>query len=257
MKEVDQTRKPNYPIESVDNALKLLLLFTEQKSIGVSEASKLIGVAASTAHRLLSMLQYYGFVSQNPKTRSYEVGSALINIGLSTVRDMDIRTIARPFMEDLRSEVGETVNLAILQGKNVLFIETIQSLQVLRVGDRTGITLPAHCTASGKALLADLPLARLHELFPDERLFGLTPNSLTSREALECELTRVRERGYATNFEESEPDVSAISTAIRDPLSRYRASLSVSVPSTRLHEDLIERIAEETIRSASQISNRF
>jgi DNA-binding IclR family transcriptional regulator len=257
MKDVDQTRKPNYPIESVDNALKLLLLFTEQKSISVSEASKLIGVAASTAHRLLSMLQYYGFVSQNPKTRSYEAGSVLINIGLSTVRDMDIRSIARPFMEELMSEVGETVHLTILQGKNVLFIETIQSLKVLRVGDRTGISLPAHCTASGKALLADLPLERLHELFPDELLFGLTPNSLTSREALECELAQVRERGYATNFEESEPDVSAISAAIHDPLSRFRASLTVSAPSTRLHEDVIEDIAKATIRSAFQISNRI
>ena len=253
MKDVDSTRKPNYPIESVDNALKLLLLFAEQKSITVSEASRSIGVAPSTAHRLLSMLQYYGFVSQNPTTRSYEAGSALINLGLSVVRDMDIRSLARPFMEELRSEVGETVHLTILQGKNVLFIETVESLQALRVGDRTGISLPAHCTASGKALLADLPLERLHELFPSERLSGLTPNSLTSREALERELNLVREHGYATNFEESEPDVSAIAAVIHGRMSRLKTSLTVSAPSTRFHEDQVVRIAEATVRTAVEI----
>ncbi len=223
MKDVDVARKPNYPIESVDNALKLLLLFAEQKAMSVSEASRAIGVAPSTAHRLLSMLQYYDFVVQNPTTRFYEAGPTLLNLGLAVVREMDIRRLARPFMEELRSEVGETVHLTILQGKNVLFIETVESFQALRVGDRTGISLPAHCTASGKALLAELSLERLHELFPSEQLAGLTPRSLTSREALERELSQVCERGYATNFDESEPDVSAISVAIHDRLSRIQS----------------------------------
>ena len=257
MKDVDVTRKPNYPIESVDNALKLLLLFAEQKSISVSEASRAIGVAPSTAHRLLSMLQYHEFVSQNPTTRSYEAGPSLLNLGLSVVRDMDIRRIARPFMEELRSEVGETVHLTILQGKNVLFIESVESLQALRVGDRTGISLPAHCTASGKALLAELPLERFYELFPDEQLTGITPRSLTSREALERELALVRERGYATNFEESEPDVSAISAAIHDRLARLRASLAVSAPSTRLPENLVAQIAAAAMRTAAEIGKRL
>jgi IclR family acetate operon transcriptional repressor len=257
MKEVERTRKPNYPIESVDNALKLLLLFAEQKAISVSEASRSIGVAPSTAHRLLSMLQYYDFVCQNPATRLYEAGPTLINMGLSVVRDMDIRRIARPFMEELRSEVGETIQLTILQGKNVLFIETIESFQALRVGNRTGISLPAHCTAAGKVLLAELSLERLMQLFPDEQLVGLTPRSLTSREALVQELAQVRACGYATNFEESEPDVSAVAAAIHDRLSRLQASLTVSAPSTRLPRDRVEEIAAATIRTAAEIGKRL
>lgn len=257
MKEAERTRKPNYPIESVDNALKLLLLFAEQKAISVSEASRAIGVAPSTAHRLLSMLQYYDFVCQNPTTRSYEAGPTLINMGLSVVRDMDIRRLARPFMEELRSEVGETIQLTILQGKNVLFIETVESHQALRVGNRTGISLPAHCTAAGKVLLAELPLERLYELFPNEQLTGLTSHSLTSREALVGELARVRTCGYATNFEESEPDVSAVSAAIHDRLSRLRASLTVSAPSTRLSTDRVADIAAVTMHTAAEIGKRL
>jgi DNA-binding IclR family transcriptional regulator len=100
-------------------------------------------------------------------------------------------------------------------------------------------------------------LERLYELFPDEQLVGLTPHSLTSREALERELSQVRECGYATNFEESEPDVSAISAAIHDRLSRLRASLTVSVPSTRLPEDLIAHMAAATMRTAADIGKQL
>src|SRR6266487_3789952 len=101
MKNNDPTKKPNYPIESVDNALKLLLLFREQKSISVSEASKLMDVAPSTAHRLLSMLQYHGFVSQDPSTRTYVAGPALIDVGLSLLREWKFGGLAGPLLENL------------------------------------------------------------------------------------------------------------------------------------------------------------
>src|SRR5581483_2101766 len=126
MKNTEPARKPNYPIESVDNALQLLLLFRKHKAISVSEASRMIEVAPSTAHRLLAMLQYHGFVSQDPTTRLYAAGPALIDIGLSVIRGMDLRGQALPFMHQLCQEVGETVHLAVLQGSMVLFLESIE-----------------------------------------------------------------------------------------------------------------------------------
>ncbi len=257
MRNNDPTKKPNYPIESVDNALKLLLLFREQKSISVSEASKLMDVAPSTAHRLLSMLQYHGFVSQDPSTRTYVAGPALIDVGLSVVREMEIRGLARPFMEKLRLEVGETVHLAILQGPNILFLESVESPKVLRVADRTGISLPAPCTAAGKALLAELPLEELRVLFPSQELLRLTPSSLRTRDELERELQQVRELGYATNHDESEPNVSAVASVVRDNLLQPRASITVSAPISRLKEELVSSIAEATMRTAREISQRI
>jgi DNA-binding IclR family transcriptional regulator len=131
------------------------------------------------------------------------------------------------------------------------------STSVLKIPWR-GTNVPLiHCTASGKGLLAELPLERLHELFPDEQLVGLTAHSLTNREVLERELSQVRERGYATNFDESEPDVSAISAAIHDRHSRLRASLTVSAPSTRLQKDLVDQIAAATMRTVAAIGKRL
>src|SRR3954451_6402279 len=105
--------KPNYPVESVDRALALLLLLGERKSMSVSEASRAVGVAPSTAHRLLAALQYRGFVAQDPSTRAAGRGPVLLELGLSVVRGLDIRAQARPVMERLVREVGETAHLAI------------------------------------------------------------------------------------------------------------------------------------------------
>ena len=106
---------PNYPIGSVSNALRLLLMFREDPLIRVSEASSALGVAPSTAHRLLAMLEYHGFVQQDPATRGYRAGPAVIDIGLSAVRSIDVRSHLLPYMERLCDEVDETVQLMVLE----------------------------------------------------------------------------------------------------------------------------------------------
>jgi DNA-binding IclR family transcriptional regulator len=109
-------KPPNYPIESVDNALRLLLSLLERQSMTVSDASELLGVAPSTAHRLLAMLQYRGFVDQDKLTKRYRSGPVLLKLGLTAVRQMDLRQHARPVLERLSKEIAETVNLVVLQG---------------------------------------------------------------------------------------------------------------------------------------------
>ncbi|HZR39895.1 MAG TPA: IclR family transcriptional regulator [Ktedonobacteraceae bacterium] len=253
MKNTEPARKPNYPIESVDNALQLLLLFRKHKAISVSEASRMIEVAPSTAHRLLAMLQYHGFVSQDPTTRLYAAGPALIDIGLSVIRGMDLRGQALPFMQQLCQEVGETVHLAVLQGSMVLFLESIECEKVIRVSSRIGVSLPACCTAAGKAMLAEISLERLHELYAESELPTLTPHSLRTRADLECELQCVRERGYATNFEESEPDLSALAAVILDRHGQARASITVSAPVSRMNDEQVVRIAQAMLCTAARI----
>ncbi len=215
----------------------------------------MIEVAPSTAHRLLAMLQYHGFVSQDPTTRWYAAGPALINIGLSVVRGMDIRGQALPFMQQLSQDVGETVHLAILQGRDILFLESIESEKVIRVSSRIGVYLPAYATAAGKVLLAELPLERLHELYPESELPSLTLHTPLTRADLESELQRVREHGYATNFEESEQDLSAVAAAVRDRHGQAKASITVSAPASRMNEEQVGRIVQATLRTVARISD--
>ncbi len=244
---------PNYPIESVDNALKLLRMLRDRSHIRVSEAGSAIGVARSTAHRLLAMLQHHGFVRQDPFSRAYVVGPALLDFGLAMLRDRDIRTHARPFLEALSRETGETVHLITLQGREVLFLDCVESTKAVRVGNRTGLLLPAHCTSAGKTLLAALPPNRFRVLYPEERLAGLTRRSIRTRARLEREVRLVRTRGYATNFGESEEDVGSVGVLIQDRQRTPRAALSVAAPTSRLTNKSISTMTKAAFRSAATI----
>jgi DNA-binding IclR family transcriptional regulator len=231
--------RPAYPITSVDNALRLLTLFREHERVRLSEAKEHLGVAHSTAHRLLAMLAYHDFVRQEPDSRVYVAGPALVEIGLTAVRTMDIRRYARPILEELAARFEETVHLAGLEGGMVRYLDAVESPRMLRVAARTGTALPANCTASGKAMLAELPDQEVLSLFPgDAALPGQTGRSITDRAAFISELRRVRERGFALNEGESEEGVASVAVPVPGPHHRPVAALTVSGPLSRLSGDL-------------------
>jgi IclR family transcriptional regulator, acetate operon repressor len=233
---VRTTREPKHPIGSVDNALKLLLMFRDHPTIRISEASDALGVGRSTGHRLMAMLELHGFVEQDPQTKAYASGPALREIGLRVVHQMDVRSHLRPYLEQLVRRVNETVHLTVLDGNAILFLDGIECTRPVRTGLRIGISRPAHCTAAGKVLLAFLSLEELRELYPSPRLTACTPYSLKTRSALERELAEVRELGYSITVGESEPDVAAVGVAVRDSQGRARAALGISFPRARFDD---------------------
>ena len=187
--------KPPYAIESVDNALRILQVLRDSGQVRVSEAAAELGIARSTAHRLLSMLVY---------------------------RDFAVLTDDHAYLP------GPALSAPPLRG------EPAQRLrQLLRVGDRQGTILPAWQTSGGKALLAELPDAQLATVLRASSGHG--PGRLTDgeRRGLVSELRTIRELGYAENIEESESGVCAVGICVRDGSGDAVAALSVSVPSVR------------------------
>jgi IclR family transcriptional regulator, acetate operon repressor len=246
--------RPQYPIESVDNALRLLLMFRDRGEIRLSEAREALGVAQSTAHRLMAMLAYHDFVRQDPGSRAYRAGPALIDVGLSVVRSMDIRAIARPFLEDLMQQVGETVHLATLEGAGARFLDAVESEHALRVAGRTGRVLPAHATSVGKAMLAALPDEEIDRIYPGETLPAQTTRTITSKSDLRVELERVRKRGYASNSGESEEGVSSIGVAVLNSSGRPVAAVSVAAPVSRMSASLARQVAIPLADTARHVS---
>ena len=250
--------RPQYPIESVDNALRLLLMFRDRGEIRLSEAREALGVAQSTAHRLMAMLAYHDFVRQDPASRAYRAGPALIEVGLSVVRSMDIRAIARPLLEELMEQIGETVHLATLEGAQARFLDAVESQRVLRVTGRTGRMLPAHATSVGKAMLAALPDEEIDHIYPAETLPSQTSRTITSKTALRAELAEVRKRGYASNAGESEDGVSSIGVAVINPATgRPVAAVSIAAPLSRMHLSMARKMAVPLTEVAQQISDRL
>lgn len=249
---------PQYPIESVGNALRLLLMFGENPRLRLSDARDRLGVAHSTAHRLMAMLVYHGFVVQDPLSRAYVAGPALMDIGLSVVTTMDIRSVARELLEDLSAQSHETVHLAQLEGPRVRFLDGVESDQALRVVSRTGRTLPAFSTSVGKALLAELSLEQLRHIFPVEELPDPpTARSVRTRTALEQELEQVRLRGYAVNSAESEDGVNSVGVAVLHPTRGAVAALSLAAPAARMSAAQTRLAAARLQKAADLLSKRL
>lgn len=232
------TRKANegpaYPISSVDNALRLVLMLRDQPRLRLSTIAASLDIAPSTAHRLLAMLVHHGFVRQEDALGTYVAGSALLDLGLAAVRNLDIRTYARPILDDLARTTGETVHLAQLEGDRIRYLAAAESGRPLRVADRTGQLLPAHRTATGKAILASFTATQLDEIFSlrreDEPDAVLSPDE---RAQLDAELAEVRERGYATNHRVAE-DIVSVAVVVRDHRGASIAALNASAPSSRI-----------------------
>jgi DNA-binding IclR family transcriptional regulator len=248
---------PQYPIESVDKALKLLLLLGEQPEIRLSEATRYLGVASSTAHRLLAMLAYRGFVRQDPASKAYLPGPALTGVAFAIFERIDIAGTVTPVMRSLSERLRETVHVGMLDGAAVRFVAAMEGPTAVRVASRLGRTLPAHCTSTGKAMLAQLPQAELRQLLPDEKLETVTDRSIGSRTKLEAELSRVREQGYAVNREESEEGVASVAVAIPTQAPGLRLAINAAAPQHRLGRAQYTSVAAALTKAAKEIGDQL
>jgi DNA-binding IclR family transcriptional regulator len=246
--------EPNYPISSVDSALRLLVLFGQRQELRIADASRELGVAPSTAHRLTKMLEYHGFVRQDPNSKAYLAGPMLVKVGLQVIRDLDIRAVARPLLEQLVARVDETGNLAVLQGSEVLFLDSIETRRSLRIGARTGRVMPAHASASGRALLAEMPLERVREIYTSTRLPRTTRNTIATRRQLEDELAATRARGYAVQRGEIEEEVAAVAAAVKDRPGGATFAVAVAVPVSRLDNARVSELGRAVVKTAASIT---
>lgn len=240
--------RPAYPISSVDNALRLLLLFRHRREWRLSEIAHQLEVADSTAHRLIAMLEYHGFLSRVPRSRGYQVGPSIAAIGRHALGGLQLREQLHGLLTQIVEETGETVSLGVLEGEEIHYIDAVESTAVLRVGNRTGMRIPAHCTSAGKVLLAALDDTTLGELYPDEELPTVTARSVASRDELFEELREVRSSGYATSVAASEDSIASVSVPVRNTAGEAVAAVALAAPVNRWeswdHQQVAQRMRE-------------
>src|SRR5436190_14284657 len=193
--------------QSLERGLGILTAFTSTQPLrGVSEVARAVGLSRSTTHRYISTLTRLGYLQQDATTRRYRLGPRVLDLGFSAIHSMELREISAPHLQQLSDETGYTVNMGVLDGTDIVYVERCRSA---RVGQRAidlnlhvGSRLPAYCTSMGKVLLAHLPRAERDALLDRMELRQRGPNTLTARRALAAELERVRQAGMAINNEE-------------------------------------------------------
>jgi DNA-binding IclR family transcriptional regulator len=223
-----------YAIESVTNAARILLMLRESRELQVGRVATTLGVARSTAHRLLTTLQAQGLLAQRSARSAYTSGPALVELGAAVVGATDLRSLARPALERLALETGETAHLLVLRDTEVLFIDGVEGKHAIRAATRIGARELAHASAAGKVLLAHLPTEELRRRYPSARLAGGTDHAAKTRAALERELDATRERGYGLNDSESESDLIAVSAPVLDASGTPVGAISISGPASRM-----------------------
>ncbi|BDH55442.1 IclR family transcriptional regulator [Tsukamurella sp. PLM1] len=244
--------RPAYGQSSVDNALLLLHILRDQGIVSVSQAAELLGVARSTAHRLLAMLVYRDFAVENDENK-YVPGPSLYVAAVEHRPTGEYNTHLRPVMTRIATETGETVQLAVRTGRWVRFIATVESAQAIRVGDRRGVALPARLTAAGRAILAELSPPHLRSLYQTPGNDGEAGLSNPQWQRLGRELELTRHRGYAVNAGDTEEGLHAIGIAVRAADGSVGAALAVAGPATRLGEGRIAQIGAYLLTQADHL----
>ena len=223
-----------HDVKSAARVLDTLeLLAGRPDGMSLKEITRSLDIPSSSCHGLLRTLSNRGYVIRDDSVRTYRLGMQLFQIAGVHADSVDLVRIADPVLDRISLVCGETVSVAIREGTDVVFIHKKTSSGVIRVVNPVGTRLPAHGTALGKVLLAELPEGELDALYPSDPLERCTPNTLCSRQALKSCLAEVRDQGIAFDVEESAIGVQAVGAPIRDHSGRAVAAISIALVSVR------------------------
>jgi IclR family pca regulon transcriptional regulator len=249
--------------QSLERGLAVLSAFRSGRPLlGVSELGREVGLSRSTTHRYVATLATLGYLQQDLATKKYRLGPRVLDLGFSAIHSMELREISAPHLQQLSDETGYTVNMGVLDGTDIVYVERCRSS---RVGQRAidlnlhvGSRLPAYCTSMGKILLAYLPREERDALLDQMELRQRGPNTLTARRALVAELERVRKEGLAINNEELAYGLRSIAAPVLSQSGATAAAINLAVHSSMVSMDeLVERLSGPLRRTAAEISARI
>lgn len=252
---------PRYS-QSLERGLAILACFTpEQPWMRLADIADGLALSRSTTHRYVTTLVALGYLEQG-ESRRYRLGLKVIDLGMSVLNCTGLREHAHPYLEDLRKQSSYTVNLAVLDGTEILFVDRLRSFRrgqgKIDLGLAPGSRLPAYCTAMGKLLLANLPEDEQGELIADVKLTKRGPNTITSKKVLLDELDEIQAAGFAVNDEELAPELYAIAAPVRNEARNVVAAVNLAAhPSMISLSGLVDELSPHLISTADRVSARL
>lgn len=242
-------------IQAVERALRLVELLADN-GMGrrLADLSEESGLAPSTTHRALQTLTKVGYVCQDNGSGLYRLTGKLLEVASRGVGGRLLRREALPHLERLKGLTRESLHLVVREDRRVLTVEAVLSEERNLVACKVGETAPLHCTAVGKVLMAFIPEEELHGFILSLEMPRLTDNTICTVSGLESELARVREQGYAVDWEENEIGVRCIAAPVRDISGNVVAAVGISGPTTRVTDAKRAELAGHIVAIAGDIS---
>jgi IclR family pca regulon transcriptional regulator len=255
---IPSLREPRYS-QSLERGLAILSCFTPQRPVmGIADIADELGMSRSTTHRYVITLVALGYLEQGA-SRKYRLGLRVTDLGMSALNSTGLREHSRSPLQELRQSTSYTVNLSVLDGADILYIDRARSFRQgqdkIDLGLHPGSRLPAYCTAMGKLLLANLSENEQRDLLADIKLTKRGPNTITSKKALREELEEVREAGFAVNDEELAPELHAISAPVRDSTREVIAAVNMAAHASMISlGELVDGLGPHLASTAERIS---
>lgn len=247
---------PAESVKSAERALRTIELLTEEGPLDFPQICDGLALPKSSAHALLATMRAMGFLHLDEQTRRYSLGPRLWEAGQAYIQGLDIAQLAGPFMRRVRDHLGETVQVAILDGIDNVYIGKLETDHPLQLVSRLGSRLPAYATGLGKALLAGLPDAELLRRLDGVAMRSFTPRTITEPNKLLAELVRIRRRGYATDVGEYSKGVFCVAAPIQAPTGTV-AAMSVSIPDVRVTTAVRRRAAQVLTTETRALSHEL
>lgn len=245
-------------VQSLSRALGVLnMLAVHTHGLTLSELALKVSLPTSTAHRLLTTLQNERYVRFSGDRNLWFIGVQAFEVGAAFVRSRDIVGIARPFMRLLMEESGETVNIAVHDNGEIVFLDQVESRSMVRAISGPGGRVPAHCSGIGKVFLAALSDSEVADIVNMRGLDSETPKTVTTLDALREDLKRVRQRGFAIDDEEYAVGLRCVASAIYDERGDPIAGLSISGPAARVTDDRLAELGRRVCERACDITREL
>lgn len=254
---IHATDSKSAPVGVISKVLRIFeVLSASPAGLQLREIAEQAAINKSTAYRFLAHLESERYLFRDD-SGAYLVGPRLVQFGSSSTYQMTLRKISRPVLQDLRNKTGETVNLGILDGQDVFYVDVVQSRNPFRMVSRIGSSRPIYCTAMGKTLLAFLPAQEKEHVLSSLRFQRFTPHTITKLEQFKEELAKVRQCGYGLDDEEATPGARCVAAPVLLEDEKVVAAVSVAGPTIRITTDRIPVFVEVVRAAGRTISSRL
>jgi len=251
-------KKKEYIVHNVDLAFDILFFLAKNPNITFEKILQHIKSSSYQIEKIFEVLLGRGYINYNPKKKTYSLGIKNFEVGYSYLSHVDIRDIAKPYLQHLGEKFQENVYLAIRSGFEVVYIDSYEVNRPVVVKSRVGRLLPLYASASGKVHLADMDEDELEEFFKEEKLVPYTKNTITDRGRLLKHIEIVKKQDYAIDDEEWEEEVRCLSVPVRDHTGKVAAAVTLSAPSWRIPSEMLTgEIKDEFIIKSKELSERL
>jgi len=230
-------------------------LASHSDGIGVTDISRGLGLDKSTTYRILNTLKFREYVVQDKTTKKFRLGLKILELSYKVSAQMELKIAAAPVLSRLVKMYNETVHLGVLDRGEVLYVDTKECSQFMRITSHIGLRNPVHCTALGKVLLAFLPEEKVEQICKEKGMKRFTKNTITSVDELKKELNKIRHLGYAVDNRELYESTRCIAAPVRNHEGKVVGAISISAPADRLTLNEIKKVGKSMAAMAEEISH--